>query len=101
MFVPRFYSIPAWWMRTTVISRVSIKKRAMQGSADYSQSNSKGFIPSASTMPHYPGKGWNVIFTDGSVKFIYSPNAYTLATKNLVTDETHLSHQLSDIMFNN
>src|ERR1035437_8341758 len=37
MFVPRFYSIPAWWMRTTVISRVSIKKRAMQGSADCSQ----------------------------------------------------------------
>jgi prepilin-type N-terminal cleavage/methylation domain-containing protein len=68
---------------------------------DYVQSNSKGFIPSASTMPHYPGKGCNIIFTDGSVKFVYSPNSYTLATKNLVTDETQLSHQLYDIMFNN
>jgi len=60
----------------------------------------KGFIPGPGTMPHYPGKGWNVIFTDGSVTFIYSPNAYTLATKNLVTDETKTSHQLYDMMFN-
>jgi prepilin-type N-terminal cleavage/methylation domain-containing protein len=67
---------------------------------DYVQSSSVGFIPSASTMPHYPGKGWNIIFTDGSVEFVYSPTAYTIATQNLVTDETAKSHFLYDLMFN-
>jgi prepilin-type N-terminal cleavage/methylation domain-containing protein len=67
---------------------------------DYVQSSSVGFIPSASTMPHYPGKGWNIIFTDGSVKFVYSTAAYIIATKNLVTDETDKSHALYNLMFN-
>jgi prepilin-type N-terminal cleavage/methylation domain-containing protein len=31
-------------------------------------------------FPHYPSKGWNVLFTDGSVKFSKSPQAYNLVT---------------------
>jgi prepilin-type N-terminal cleavage/methylation domain-containing protein len=31
-------------------------------------------------FPHYPSKGWDALFTDGSVKFCKSPTAYNLVT---------------------
>lgn len=34
---------------------------------------------------HYPAKGWNVLFTDGSANFIYSPAAFKYATTELTT----------------
>ncbi len=33
----------------------------------------------ALSFAHYPSKGWVVLFTDGSARFIYSPLAYHLA----------------------
>jgi hypothetical protein len=50
---------------------------------------------------HYPYKGWDVLFTDGSASKVYSSDAFILATKNLITDETTKSRQLYDIVFNN
>jgi prepilin-type N-terminal cleavage/methylation domain-containing protein len=32
------------------------------------------------TFPHYPSKGWDVLFTDGSVKFCKSVVAYNIVT---------------------
>jgi prepilin-type processing-associated H-X9-DG protein len=32
------------------------------------------------TFPHYPAKGWNVLFTDGSVKFCKSAYAFKTVT---------------------
>ena len=38
----------------------------------------KGYNPY--NFPHYPSKGWDVLFTDGSVKLCKSPQAYNLVT---------------------
>jgi prepilin-type N-terminal cleavage/methylation domain-containing protein len=35
-----------------------------------------GFSPK--NFAHYPGKGWDVLFTDGSVKYCKSPSAYSM-----------------------
>ena len=32
------------------------------------------------TFPHFPSKGWNILFTDGSVKFCKSPAAFAIVT---------------------
>jgi prepilin-type N-terminal cleavage/methylation domain-containing protein len=48
---------------------------------------------------HFPSKSWNVLFTDGSVKFIYSPRAFTIATTQLTTDESDYSLGLYDQIF--
>jgi prepilin-type N-terminal cleavage/methylation domain-containing protein len=49
---------------------------------------------------NYPSKGLMVCFTDGSASFAYTPDAFTLATKNLITLETTLSAQLYDMLWN-
>ena len=50
---------------------------------------------------HWPSKAIMVLFTDGSINFVYSPQAFTLATQNLITDETDLSCQLYNLLWNN
>jgi prepilin-type N-terminal cleavage/methylation domain-containing protein len=37
---------------------------------------------------HFPSKGWDVLFTDGSVKFCISPDAFSVASTKLQTDES-------------
>ena len=49
---------------------------------------------------NYPSKGLIVSFTDGSASFAYTPDAFTLATKNLITVESSLSAQLYDMLWN-
>jgi hypothetical protein len=49
---------------------------------------------------HFPSKGLNTTFTDGSVVFAHSAPGFTLATKNLITDESTKSYQLYDIVWN-
>jgi prepilin-type N-terminal cleavage/methylation domain-containing protein len=49
---------------------------------------------------HYPAKGWVVLFTDGSSRFIYSPAAYLLATTQLVTEESPTTYQQYNAIFN-
>jgi prepilin-type N-terminal cleavage/methylation domain-containing protein len=50
---------------------------------------------------HYPYKGWNILFTDGSAGKTYSSDAFILATKNLITEDSTKCRQLYDIVFNN
>ena len=49
---------------------------------------------------HYPAKGWVVLFTDGSARFILSPAAYVLATTRLITDESSTTYQEYNAIFN-
>ena len=49
---------------------------------------------------HWPSKGVMVCYTDGSASFVFSQAGFTLATKNLVTDESALSAMLYDILWN-
>ena len=48
---------------------------------------------------HYPGKGFTVLFTDGSVRFIYSQPAFALATTKLITDESATTYTLYNVIF--
>ena len=48
---------------------------------------------------HYPGKGFTVLFTDGAVSFIHSQRAFTLATKQLITDESPTTYTLYNAIF--
>ena len=69
---------------------------------DYVQQtlNPAGMAFNGANFPHWPSKGWVVLFTDGAVHYVYSPNAYTLATQHLVTAETTQSAALYDTLFN-
>lgn len=64
--------------------------------------NSNPSIPGVDPLllPHARERGWNVLFTDGSVQFSANSAAYYLATHNLITDESIRSYQLYDILFN-
>jgi len=57
---------------------------------------------SANTFAHYPSKGFDVLFTDGSVKFVVSQPALNFLTTapGLVTDESIPSHIEYDQLFN-
>jgi len=48
---------------------------------------------------HYPSKGWNVMFTDGSVAFCFSLSAFNLAVSSLTTAESATSCQQYDTIF--
>jgi prepilin-type N-terminal cleavage/methylation domain-containing protein len=48
---------------------------------------------------HFPSKSWNVMFTDGAVKFVFSPQAFSIATTQLKTDESDYSLGLYDQIF--
>jgi prepilin-type N-terminal cleavage/methylation domain-containing protein len=64
----------------------------IQGGGDAANPSVNGF--NVSTFPHYPAKGWNVLFTDGAVRFCKSMVAYNLAASpSFKTDETAASLQ--------
>jgi prepilin-type N-terminal cleavage/methylation domain-containing protein len=48
---------------------------------------------------HYPAKGWSILFTDGAARFIHSQAAFTLATTQLVTDESSTTYRLYNAVF--
>jgi prepilin-type N-terminal cleavage/methylation domain-containing protein len=51
---------------------------------------------------HYPSKGWDVLFTDGSAKFVYSRAAFTIATNASfdANDESAISFLQYNEIFN-
>jgi prepilin-type N-terminal cleavage/methylation domain-containing protein len=50
---------------------------------------------------HYPSKGFDCLFTDGSVKFVQSPSTFNLvASGQLITAETQASAEQYDQVFN-
>jgi prepilin-type N-terminal cleavage/methylation domain-containing protein len=62
----------------------------IQGGGDSANpSGGNGFNPT--TFPHYPAKGWNVLFTDGAVRFCKSMVAYNLAANPSFTTSEQAS----------
>jgi prepilin-type N-terminal cleavage/methylation domain-containing protein len=55
---------------------------------------------SVSLIGHYRERGWNVLFTDGSVQFSQSKNGFKAITQILVSTETHTSYFWYDTIFN-
>jgi len=55
---------------------------------------------STASMAHYRERGWNILFTDGSVLFSRSAQAYSIISTQLVTDETHASRYWYEMAFN-
>ncbi|HZT23593.1 MAG TPA: prepilin-type N-terminal cleavage/methylation domain-containing protein [Verrucomicrobiae bacterium] len=49
---------------------------------------------------HFPSKGLNTCYTDGSVVFSHSVPGFTLATQQLITDESTRSYYLYDQIWN-
>jgi type II secretory pathway pseudopilin PulG len=56
--------------------------------------------PLAQVFNHYRERGWNVLFTDGSVQFSQNIQAYTLI-QTYINDESQLSHIQGDQIMNN
>ena len=55
----------------------------------------------ADGFAHWPSKGWVVLFTDGSAKFVYSQAAFALATTNRFTTPQTLQSSIDyDNIFN-
>jgi prepilin-type N-terminal cleavage/methylation domain-containing protein len=61
--------------------------------------SSPGMAFNAKYFSHYPSKGWNVLFTDGAARFLYQPTAFTLATTQLITDESVTTYKLYNAIF--
>jgi prepilin-type N-terminal cleavage/methylation domain-containing protein len=59
-------------------------------SVDFMQSAASGGMPfDAADFAHWPSRGWVVLFTDGSAKFVKSPSALAIATTNtFITGQT-------------
>jgi prepilin-type N-terminal cleavage/methylation domain-containing protein len=56
---------------------------------------------SPSYFAHYPSEGFDCVFKDGSVQFVQNPTAFKFITSGyLLTDETQVSHQEYDLIFN-
>jgi prepilin-type N-terminal cleavage/methylation domain-containing protein len=56
---------------------------------------------SATTFAHFPSKGFDVLFLDGSVKFVVSAPAFAMVSSGgLPTQETAASNQAYDTLFN-
>jgi prepilin-type N-terminal cleavage/methylation domain-containing protein len=62
--------------------------------------NPAGMPFNGASFPHWPSKGWVVLFTDGSAHFVYSPGGFTLVTQHLITAETVQAATLYDTLFN-
>jgi hypothetical protein len=69
---------------------------------DYLEAQSSGGIAfNLDGFAHYPSKGWNVLFTDGSARFVRSISAFALATSTgFQTDETAASAGQYNAIFN-
>jgi hypothetical protein len=50
-------------------------------------------------MPHFRERGWNVLFTDGSVQFSQNVQAYNLI-QNFSDQETLAANEAADLIFN-
>jgi len=50
---------------------------------------------------HWPARGVMACYTDGSASYAFTPDAFTLATQHLISDETATSAQLYEILWNN
>jgi prepilin-type N-terminal cleavage/methylation domain-containing protein len=56
---------------------------------------------SPKTFAHYSSKGFDVLFFDGSLKFVQSKDAFEfIAAGKLITDESGTSHEQYDQLFN-
>jgi prepilin-type N-terminal cleavage/methylation domain-containing protein len=69
---------------------------------DYLEAKSSGGVDyNPNSFAHYPSKGWNVLFSDGSASFVYSKAAFDLAVStSFTTDETQASCVAYDTIFN-
>jgi len=68
---------------------------------DYLESGVSGGVDYTPTgFAHYPSKGWNVLFNDGSASFVFSKGAFDLAiSRSFVTAETQSSCIQYDTIF--
>ena len=90
------------FQKTAQVMRASGRKLfAMDYLEASGPAGSKGMPFTAQYFAHYPYKGWNILFTDGSAGKSYSSDAFILATKNLTTEDSTVSRQRYDIVFNN
>ena len=69
---------------------------------DYLEASSSGGIDFTPVgFAHYPSKGWDVLFNDGSASFVYSKAAFDMArSPSFMTDETQSSAVSYDNIFN-
>ena len=63
-------------------------------------SANKGIPFDAQHWAHWPSRGVMACYTDGSAGFTFSADAFYVATKNLYTDESSISLQLYNILWN-
>ncbi len=68
---------------------------------DYLESGTSGGVDYTPTgFAHYPSKGWNVLFNDGSAAFVYSQAAFAVAINpSFVTAESQASCVQYDSVF--
>ncbi|HXT11030.1 MAG TPA: prepilin-type N-terminal cleavage/methylation domain-containing protein [Candidatus Angelobacter sp.] len=69
---------------------------------DYLEQRASGGVGvdfSPNGFAHYPSKGWDVMFTDGSVAYAFNMDAFNLARTKLTTQETAASAQQYDTIF--
>ena len=69
---------------------------------DYLESKASGGVDYTPVgFAHYPSKGWDVLFNDGSASFVYSTAAFNIAiAPNFVTAESQTSAMQYDSIFN-
>ena len=67
---------------------------------DYMEASPMAVGMPANQIPHFRERGWNVLFTDGSVQFSQNKTGYLVITQHLVSDESHVSHFWYEAAFN-
>jgi prepilin-type N-terminal cleavage/methylation domain-containing protein len=69
---------------------------------DYLPDSGAATAFSPDTFAHYPSKGFDVLFTDGSIKYVVSQPAFLflVTAPGLITDESIPSHIQYDELFN-
>ena len=67
---------------------------------DYMEQNSPAGGMPATQIAHIRERGWNVLFTDGSVQFSQNKTAYVAITTRLISDESHQSFWWYETAFN-
>jgi len=105
MFNPRVRSAPS--DRTRKYQRTGdVKQRDvfMSDFLDAGAGHGIPFVPINSSgtegWPHWPYQAILVLYTDGSVNFVFNANAFHLATVNLITDESDTSSVIYDALWN-
>lgn len=105
MFNPRVHNAPTDQLRK--YQKTSDVKQRDVFMTDYLDAGGGKGIPfiainTAGTVgwAHWPSKATMILFTDGSISFVYSPEGFHLATVNLITDETATSSTLYNSLWN-